>query len=315
MGCGGSKEETNPDEIKFEMKTTKVPEFDEFFTSASEFLENLENLRATFQDTRGDMNELGRTEELVTPSLVEAIRVFLWSASAHKDGNIKAAGIDFSTEPPALTIDCGGMDYKTYDFSQAFKDLIGGLVSAPGQISDLTSKVQEIGDKATELSKDIPGKVKAAGLSPLDNAKATGYAGANFKTVAAGVAKAPKVLKEAGDALADVKALLPKVKELIAGADEVGKKAAEKGQKKMDEIFDHFQTAPKKTPEQIKAEQKGKKPKKAGKKKAKKGQEGKDGKAAEKQGKAGEEHGKAGEEHGKAGEEQAQSEVQKPVAA
>jgi len=268
MGCGGSKEESNPNEIKSQMKETKVAEFDDFFKTASEFLEGLEDLRARFQDTREEMNELGRTDELVTPSLIEAVKVFLWSVSAHKDGNIKAAGLSFETDPPAFTVDCGHMDYKTYDFSAAFKELVGGLVGAPQKIADLTGQVKEITEKANSLKSGLKEKVDNSGLDPMGKMKATANAGVNFTTVFKGLAKAPEVLKQASEAVTDVKALLPKIKDLVLDADTVGKEAAGKGHKKMDEIFEHYQKAPKKTPEQVKAEHKGKKPK--NKKKAKK---------------------------------------------
>jgi hypothetical protein len=270
MGCGGSKEEANPNEIKHEMKKTQVPELDEFFNTASGFLEGLEGLRAGFEDTRDEMNELGRTDELVAPSLLEAIKVFFWSCSAHKDGNIKASGVTFTSDPPAFTINCQNMDFKTYDFSAAMHDLIGGIVGAPKQIADLGSQAKEIGEKAVELQKDVKAKIDASGLNPLEKGKAGAYAASNFATVLNGCKKAPNVFKQATDACADIKGILPKIKTLLDEADVIGKEASGKNIKKMDEIFDHYQKAQKKTPEQIKTEHKGKKPKKAGKKKAKK---------------------------------------------
>jgi len=279
MGCGGSKEAENPNEIKSEMKETKIPDFDDFFKSASEVLEGLEGLRAGFQDTRDEMNELGRTDELANPSLIEAIRVFLWSVSAHKDGDIKAAKLDFETDPPAFTVDCGYMDFKTYDFSAAFKELIGAFTGGPQQIADLTGKVKEVGEKANALKSELKAKVDGSSLDLMGKAKATANAGSNFATVFKGLAKAPEIFKQAGEAINDLKSLLPAIKGLIVDADKVGKDAAGKHHKKMDEIFEHYQKAPKKTPEQVKAEHKNKKPKT--KKKAKKPAAGGEHKAGE----------------------------------
>jgi hypothetical protein len=298
MGCGGSKEGENPNEIKYELKDTKVPALDEFFKSASEFLEGLEGLRAAFEETRADMNEIGRTDELATPSLLEAIKVFFWSVSAHKDGNIKAAGIDYTMDPPAFTVNCKEMDIKTYDFSAAMKELIGGLVNGPKQIADLGGKLKEISDKTKELSGTFKDTIKESGLGPMEQAKAVGYAGSNFATISKGLAKAPNVLEQSKAAITDVKAMLPKIKPLMDEADVTGKEASAKGVKKIDEIFDQYQKAQRKTPEQIKAEHKTKKPK-AHKKKGKK-EEGKEhGKDhGKEQGKDhGKEHGKEGHEH------------------
>jgi hypothetical protein len=280
MGCGGSKDgESNPNEIKFDMKPTKVPELDDFFKSASEFLEGIEGLRSAFQDSREEMHELGRTDELVTPSLLEAIKVFFWSVSAHKDGNIKAAGINYTTEPPAFTVECGHMDVKTYEFSAAMKELIGGLIGAPKQIVDLSGQVKDIGEKANSLKSDVKAKIDASSLDIMGKGKASVNAGINFATVLKGVGKAPDVLKQSQAAVKDVQELLPKIKAAMDEADVIGKEASGKGMKKMDEIFDHYQKAPKKTPEQIKEEHKGKKPKKGkkkGDKKDKKDKEHKD---------------------------------------
>lgn len=288
MGCGASKgKDSNPDEIKSDMKRTKISDFDSFFDSASALLGTLEELRATFQGTREEMNEIARTAELVNPSLIEAIKVFLWSCSAHKEGKIIAAGLNFTSDPPAFTIDCRDMDWITYDFSAAFQSMIGGMVKAPGQLIDVGKLAKDIGEQAANLSKDIPGKIKGSGLNPLEQARATAYAAVNFKTVAAGLAKVPNLVKEVGECLKELGDLVPKLKDLISQADEVGKKAHEKGVHKIHEIFDQFQTAPKKTPEQIAAEAKGKKPKK-GKKK---------GKKAEKGGDKAKEHGKAPKAH------------------
>jgi hypothetical protein len=264
MGCGASKanKDSNPNEIKSIMKPTKVLEFDQFFRTASDLLETLEDLRSTFEDTREEMMDIGRTDELAAPSLVEAFRVFFWSVSAHKKGEIKAAEIRSTSDPIAFTVDCSYMDWKTYDFSQAFMDMVSGITGAPAKILDLGQKAKEITERSAELSKDIPGAVKSAHLNPLDMAKATANAAVNFKTVAAGLGKIANIVKQVQDTIKDIKELFPKLADLILHADEVGKKAHEKSMLKIDEIFDHFQTAPKKTPEQVAAEKKSKKAKK-----------------------------------------------------
>jgi hypothetical protein len=105
--------------------------------------------------------------------------------------------------------------------------------------------------------------------------KAPGYIGANLKTVTSGLSKAPKVIGQVKEGIKDLKELLPKIKGLIDTADEVGKKAAEKKLLTIDEIFDQFQTAPKKTPQELAAlkkekERKNKKKSKKNKKDSKK---------------------------------------------
>jgi len=71
--------------------------------------------------------------------------------------------------------------------------------------------------------------------------------------------KSGLVLKGAEDAIKAITEVLPQIPDMIAKADEVGKKAHEKRHYTMDEIFEHYQTAPKKTADEIKAEKKKKK--------------------------------------------------------
>ena len=90
-----------------------------------------------------------------------------------------------------------------------------------------------------------------------------------------------------------MKEVIPKIPELISQADEVGKKAAEKDIRRMSDIFDHFQTAPKKGEDKIKEEKKKQKGKAKRKSKHAPGSKGKDGK--EGKDKKGGDHGKSAE--------------------
>jgi len=254
MGCGGSKE--NPNKIYSEMKNTKVQELDSFFRTAEECLSGLEELRASFVECIEEMNDTGRTEELKEPKLIEAFRVFFWSVSAHKDGNIILADTKFTTDPIAFTVECGSMYYKTWDFSDAFKQLIGAFTGAPAKIIELGKNIKEVGEKAVELSKSFSDTVKGAGLNPMDAARAVANCGANFKRITEGVKKAPLIFKAAEEAIKEMKEVIPAIQDMIVKADEVGKKAHEKRHLTMDDIFEHYQTAPKKTHDEIKAEKK-----------------------------------------------------------
>lgn len=266
MGCGASK---GGEEINSNMKRVGVPAFDEFFDSASGMLQTLEDLRETFQETREEMLELSRAEELKEVSLIEAIRVFFWSCSAHKNGTIVLAGLKFDSSTPSFTVECGDMDWRTWDFADNLRKLIGGFLGAPKTIQEVGEKIKEITEKLKEVSTDVTGKIKGAGLEGMEAIKAVGNATSNIATVTNGLSKAPKVLEQAQAALKDLQALIPKLGELIEKADEVGAQAHKKGLTRMSEIFDEYQKAPKKTKEELKAyhkEQKrrakGKKPKK-----------------------------------------------------
>jgi len=261
MGCNGSK--GNPDEIHYEMKKTQIPELDEFFNTASEVLKNLEEIRANFKEPREEMHEIGRLDELKEPKLVEALRVFFWSVSAHKDGKIIDAKLKWEVNPPTFTVECGDMNYHTWDFADAIERFIAGFTAAPARIVEIASKMKEVGDKSVELSKSIKEKVDASGLGAGDKMKASINAAGNCKTIADGVAKSPTILKESQEAIKEMQEALPHIGDLIAKADEVGKQAHDKKMKTIDEIFDHFQPQEKKkTPEQIKEDKKKKKGKK-----------------------------------------------------
>lgn len=259
MGCGHGKDE-NPNVIQSEMKWTKLPELDTFFKSASEFLEGLEDLRAAFQETREEMHELGRTEELKDPKLIEAFRVFFWACSAEKEGAIILCDLKFSMDPPSVTVDCGSMDWRTWDFSDAFKRLVGGFTGAPAKIVELTKAAAEVGEKAVEIGKSFSDTVKGSSLNPMEKARAIANCGVNIKRIQEGVTKAPNIFKLAQEALLELKDVIPQIPDLIAQADAVGKKAwEEKRIWRMSEIFEHYQTAPKKTEHEIKEDKKRKK--------------------------------------------------------
>ena len=77
-----------------------------------------------------------------------------------------------------------------------------------------------------------------------------------MKTLGNGLAKAKDVQQQITQGAEDIKALLPKLKEMKNTTDETGKKAADDKALKMTEIFDKYHTGEKKTKEEIEAEKK-----------------------------------------------------------
>lgn len=177
-------------------------------------------------------------------------------AQLKKKGNIIECDLKFDLDPPSVKVECGGMDWRTWDFSDAFKKLVGGFTGAPAKIVDLTKAAAEIGEKAAEIGKTFKEKIEGAGLNAMDKVRAIANAGINIKRITDGCQKAPNVFKQAQEALLELKEVIPKIPELIAQADEVGKKAHEKHIWRMSDIFDHFQTASKKSPEKVKEDKK-----------------------------------------------------------
>jgi len=111
------------------------------------------------------------------------------SISAHKEGQIILADLKFTTDPIAFTVDCSSMYWHTWDFSDAFAQLVGAFTGAPAKIIELGKTLKEVGEKAVELSKTFNDAVKGAGLSPMDAVRAVANCGANFKRITDGVKK------------------------------------------------------------------------------------------------------------------------------
>jgi len=229
-----------------------------FFKAAGEALSTLEELRVTFKEPIEGMNELGQTEELVEPKLIEAIKLFFWSCSAHKDGQILLTGIKIQTDPFALMANCDYMDYRTWDFSDDLKKVIAGLTEGPKKIAEVVQKMPEIIEKFKGISSEPNKKIDAAGLNPMDKVKAVANTALNIKTVASGIAKFPKMIETIKDNLKEALEAAKEIPQAITHADEVGAKAHAKDCKRLYEIFEHFQTAPKKTKEEVEADKKAK---------------------------------------------------------
>lgn len=253
MGCGGSKQEENPDVIKYEMKPTKIAEFDKLFDEAGGILKNLEEIRASFQDSTARMHEIGRTNELKTPDLKEAFRTFFWSVSAHKAGKISDSGLKFEDNPISLMVNCDNMDHETYEFSQKAKEFVGGATSAPEKVQALYDQLQNLLPKVEGLTGVVKDQGSAANLSLPDITRAIGNTTTNIKTIQSGLPKAKNVSVQVKDGSVIIHQLVPEIKAMINAADEVGKKAADENLLKMSEIFDKYVEAPKKTPQELNA--------------------------------------------------------------
>lgn len=86
MGCGGSRS-SGDREIQYNMEWIASSDINSFFSSCEAVLERAENIRAGLEDTSENMFDLTAVNYLkAPPSLLDAVKVFLWAISANNGG-------------------------------------------------------------------------------------------------------------------------------------------------------------------------------------------------------------------------------------
>jgi hypothetical protein len=276
MGCGGSKEvdEKEIRKINYEFKTTKVPKFDEFFNTAARLLEQAENIRAGLQDAREEGAELADTWKLKEYSYNDTVMVLFWALSANGGGDIKRADVWVGEEAPFITLKYyDGLLWETRELCDTFQNFLKAVCDGPSAMLKIVEETQTLNTQGQDLVKNGFNEAKNAGLSALDAGKAASALGSNMAKFGKQLPKLKTLQGLAKDAFEDLKKLAPKFKEIVANCDEIGKKAHAANVGKPKDIFEKFHPGPKKTPQEIEAEQKAaeeakkKKEKKKGKKK------------------------------------------------
>lgn len=272
MGCSGSKEvdEKELRKIKSDFKPTKVQKFDDFFNTAGKLLENAEKLREGLQDAKEDGQELTDTWKLKNYEYTDVVKVLFWSLSANAKGNIKGTKIGVMEEAPFVKLDYfDGLLIETRDVCDSFESFLKAVTEGPTAIVEIADNLQKTLDQGNELRKTLTDDLKGAGLNPIEQGKAGAAFGANMAKLAKELPKVKNLAPLIQEAAKDVKALVPKFKEIFTTADEVGAKAYKEGNLKPKAIFEKYHPGEKKTEAEIEAEKKAEEEKK-GKKGAKK---------------------------------------------
>jgi len=278
MGCSGSKEvdEKELRKIKSDFKETKVAKFDDFFKSAAQMLENAEKIREGLQDAREDGQELTDTWKLKNYEYTDVVRVLFWSLSANAKGNIKGTKVGVMEEAPFVHLDYfDGLLIETREVADSFESFLKSVTEGPKAIVEIVDGLQKTLDQGNQLKDTLKDDLKNSGLNPLDQAKAGGAFGSNLAKLAKEIPKVKTLAPLVQEAAKDVKALVPKFKEIYNTCDEVGAKAYKEGNIKPKPIFEHYHPGEKKTQAEIEAEKKAEEEKK-GAKKAKKDEKKKD---------------------------------------
>jgi len=143
-------------------------------------------------------------------------------------------------------------------------------VEAPKTVVDIVQDITKLAEQMPELLKDPAGDAKAANLNPLDLAKAVANSAANMAKLGKQVPKCKDLPELVKSAVADLKAVIPKIRDFVKDADTVGKKASDEGNRKPKGIFDKYHPGAKKTEAEIAAEKKAEAEAKKNKKKEKK---------------------------------------------
>jgi len=272
MGCSGSKEvdEKELRKIKSDFKTTKVQKFDDFFGSASKLLERAEGIRAGLQDAKEEGQELTDTWKLKNYEYTDVVKVLFWSLSANAKGNIKGTKIGVMDEAPFIKLDYfDGLLIETRYVCDSFEAFLKAITDGPSAIVDIADNLQKTLEQGNALKDTIKDDLKGSGLNPIQQGQAAAAFGANMAKLAKELPKVKNLAPLIQEAAKDVKALVPKFKEIFNTADEIGAKAYKENNLKPKPIFEAYHPGEKKTEAEIEAEKKAEEEKK-GKKGAKK---------------------------------------------
>lgn len=220
--------------------------FDNFFSDAHSLLADAEFLRSGIEDTKTKGAEASHTNQLVDPKFVDTIQVLLWSASADNKGNIANSGAAATHTPPYFTIDGGKCRIETMSLFSLFQTYIKTIMEGPEKLKHIIEKLADMSERAPGLIEDGKSDIQNSSMGFSSKLKATADLIKNG-------AKLPKELKKCRElegtikqAKVDLEELLPRLKDLIASADDVGAKAYNAGCLKPAEIFDKFHPGPKK---------------------------------------------------------------------
>jgi len=241
MGCKGSKDAKKDDKkIEYDFKSTYLTKFDQLFEEARIVLEKCEKIRHGVEDTHEEGKEIAGTEKLKDPRYIETLRVLLWSLSAQGKGKIVDVGVKATSDKPYLDIDKSKLNHESVSLYDGFKEYVDTVHDSPDVLETSIKKLEELAETATEAAKNIKEEIEGAGLGLKEKLEASVRVSKNSQLLAKQIPKVKKLPEIIKEAALDIKEIVPKLPELVAHADVVGKPAFDAGLFKPKEIFEKF---------------------------------------------------------------------------
>lgn len=189
------------------------------------------------------------------PSLLDAVKVFLWALSANNGGNIVSCNPTAKSSAPYLDIKI--TDASTHSikvdlnsFKDSLREYLKTVIEGVTQLPKLIEEVVGLVDNANTLKDTASDSLSH--LSMMDKAKNLGKIGQNTAKLAKGASKLKSLLPILTEASKNLQEIIKNFTETTGKADEIGKKAIAKKTFAMDEIMQNFHPADKHTEKEIK---------------------------------------------------------------
>jgi len=149
-----------------------------------------------------------------------------------------------------------GLLYETRQVSNSFETFLTAVTTGPTTIQDVIKQLEVIAEKAKSLASTAKDDFKNAGLSAMDTVKGVANLTKNVGKLSKELQKVKTIPPLITEAAKDLKALVPKFKEIFQTCDQVGKQAFSANVLKPKEIFAKYHTGTKKTQAELDTEKK-----------------------------------------------------------
>jgi len=141
-----------------------------------------------------------------------------------KDGHIIDCGLKLWDYSPYFYISAWEYGWEVRRFNTAFENYCAAVFAGPEKIVALLKTGVETLKRAEELVSNFKSSCESSGLNPFDIARAVANNASNIITLKDGLSKMDNLKKVIEQALKDLKELIPKFPDMVAHADDIGKK-------------------------------------------------------------------------------------------
>lgn len=245
----GDKKGGKPEDRTIDSSFHKIniPDFDNFFKEASEALDDAEQLRSGIEDSKEKGAQISHTFLLVNGAkFVDTIQVLLWAASADCGGKIEDANVSTTHTPPYFNINKGKLNPDTYNLAVLVETYLQTIMDAPKLMEDLVEKLVDLVERTPALIENAKSDIENSSLTFTAKLKATADILKNEAKLAKQLYKCKELKQVVLEAKQDFLELIPRLKDLVLTANEIGAKAAADKLAKPSDIFDKYFPGPKK---------------------------------------------------------------------